>query len=103
MMGMKERSFSPLPRDVSLEELVPVVNFYHRLEERLDLSFVRELVEDHASPSFAEPYAFTDTEGCCGTLFCCPRNGCLHRWRSPAVTVGFSAECSLRTSNGGTR
>ena len=51
MMGIKERIFSPLPRDVSLEELVPVVNFYRRLEERLDFSFVRELVEDHANPS----------------------------------------------------
>ena len=44
MMGTKIRSFEPLPRDVSLEELVPEDNFYRRLEERLDLSFVRELV-----------------------------------------------------------
>ena len=46
MMGTKIRSFEPLPRDVSLEELVPEGNFYRRLEERLDLSFVRELVGD---------------------------------------------------------
>ena len=45
MMDMKVRSFSPLPHDVSLEELVPKDNFYRRLEERLDLSFVRDLVE----------------------------------------------------------
>ena len=51
MMGIKERIFSPLPRDVSLEELIPEVNFHRRLEERFDLSFVRELVEDHANPS----------------------------------------------------
>ncbi len=44
MMGTKVRSFSPLPRDVSLEEMVPKDHFYRRLEERLDLSFVRELV-----------------------------------------------------------
>jgi transposase len=44
MMGIKIRSFSPLPRDVSLEELVPENHFYRRLEETLDLSFVRELV-----------------------------------------------------------
>lgn len=44
MMGTKVRTFSPLPRDVSLEELVPKDNFYRRLEARLDLSFVRELV-----------------------------------------------------------
>jgi transposase len=45
-MGTKDRNFAPLPRNVSLEELVPEDNFYRRLEERLDLSFVRELVED---------------------------------------------------------
>ncbi len=44
MMGTKVRNFSPLPRDVSLEELVPEENFYRHLERTLDLSFVRELV-----------------------------------------------------------
>ena len=44
MMGTKTRSFSPLPRDVSLEDLVPKDHFYRRLEERINLSFVRELV-----------------------------------------------------------
>jgi transposase len=44
MMGTKARSFSPLPPDVSLEELVPEDHFYRVLEERLDLSFIRELV-----------------------------------------------------------
>jgi transposase len=44
MMGIKVRSFAALPRDLSLEDLVPEVNFYRRLEARLDLSFVRELV-----------------------------------------------------------
>jgi hypothetical protein len=51
VMGMKERIFSPLPRDVSIEELVSEVNFYRRLEERLNLSVVKELVEDYANPS----------------------------------------------------
>ena len=45
MMGTKLRSFSPLPDDLSLEDLVPEDNFYRRLQARLDLSFVRELVE----------------------------------------------------------
>ena len=45
MMGTKIRSFSPLPHDLSLEELVPDENFYRRLQARLDLSFVRELVK----------------------------------------------------------
>lgn len=44
VMGTKVRSFSPLPRDISLEDLVPKDNFYRRLEERIDLSFVREIV-----------------------------------------------------------
>jgi len=42
-MGKKVRNFVPLPQDVSLEDLVPEDHFY-RLETRLDLSFVRELV-----------------------------------------------------------
>src|SRR3712207_6815328 len=44
VMGVKERVFDPLPRDFSLEDLVPRDSFYRRLEARLDLSFVRELV-----------------------------------------------------------
>jgi transposase len=44
MMGIKERNFRPLPDDLSLEAMVPKDNFYRRLEERIDLSFVRELV-----------------------------------------------------------
>ena len=43
MMGIKERSFGPLP-DLSLEELVSEENFYRCLQSTLDLSFVRELV-----------------------------------------------------------
>jgi transposase len=50
MMGVKERHFSPLPREVSLEDLVPKDNFYRLLEEKLDLSFVRDLVR----PLYAE-------------------------------------------------
>ena len=44
MLGKKVRSFAPLPRDISLEELVPEDNFYRRLERTLDPSLVRELV-----------------------------------------------------------
>src|SRR5215210_4238738 len=44
MMGTKVRSFSSLPHDLSLEELVPEDHFYRCLEASLDLSFVRELV-----------------------------------------------------------
>jgi transposase len=44
MMGIKDRSFAALPRNLSLEELVPKENFYRRLHGTLDLSFVRDLV-----------------------------------------------------------
>jgi transposase len=50
MMGTKIRNFTPLP-DLSLEELVPKDNFYRRLEGTLDLSFVRDLVEDRYAAS----------------------------------------------------
>jgi transposase len=46
MMGTKERNFQPLPEDICLEDLVPEDSFYRCLQERLDLSFVRELLED---------------------------------------------------------
>ena len=45
MMGTKTRHFTPVPA-VSLEELVPADHFYRHLERVLDLSFVRELVQD---------------------------------------------------------
>src|SRR5215218_2353269 len=45
VMGTKSRDFAPLP-NLSLEELVPQGNFYRRLDGMLDLSFVRDLVED---------------------------------------------------------
>jgi hypothetical protein len=47
MMGTKIRNFAPLP-DLSLEELVSMDNFYRRLEDTLDLSFVRDLVEERS-------------------------------------------------------
>jgi transposase len=46
MMGTKERNFQPLPENISLEDLVSEDNFYRTLQEKLDLSFVRELVKD---------------------------------------------------------
>ncbi len=45
MMGKKERSFAPLI-NVSLEDLVPADHFYRHLERTLDLSFVREFVQE---------------------------------------------------------
>src|SRR3989454_2293964 len=45
MMGTKERDFAPLI-NVSLEELVPADHFYRHLERTLDLSFVRQFVQE---------------------------------------------------------
>jgi len=45
MMRTKERSFALLVH-VSLEELVPRDHFYQQLEKSLDLSFVREFVQE---------------------------------------------------------
>jgi transposase len=44
MLGTKRRSFAPLIQ-ISLEELVPQDHFYRHLERTLDLSFVREFVQ----------------------------------------------------------
>src|SRR5579871_3193370 len=49
MMGHKERAFAPLVA-VSLEALVPPDHFYRHLDRTLDLSFVRELVQDTYAP-----------------------------------------------------
>jgi len=45
MMGTQQRNFAPLV-NVSLEALVPADNFYRHLERTLDLSFVREFVQE---------------------------------------------------------
>jgi transposase len=44
-MGRKERHFAPLI-EVSLEKFVPQDHFYRHLERILDLSFVREFVQE---------------------------------------------------------
>src|SRR5437773_10317181 len=45
MIGTKERRFALLIA-VSLEELVPQDHFYRHLERTLDVSFVREFVQE---------------------------------------------------------
>ena len=44
MMGSKEQHFASLMH-VSLEDLMPADHFYRHLEKSLDLSFVREFVQ----------------------------------------------------------
>jgi hypothetical protein len=71
MMGTKIRNFAPLPEDISLENLVPEEHFYRRLEARLDLSFVRELVE----PLYAGAAGplWTRSSSSSGSSSCAPR------------------------------
>src|SRR5947199_8474033 len=60
MMGIKQRNFAPLI-NVSLEELVPQDHFYRHPERTLDLSFVREFVQQtyaHGGRSFIGPIVF---------------------------------------------
>src|SRR5215472_10933847 len=45
MMGSKARPFAPLIH-LSLEELVPQDHFYRHVERTLDLSFVRQFVQE---------------------------------------------------------
>ncbi len=45
MMGSKARIFSPIAV-VSLDDLVPADHFYRHLDQKLDLSFVRDLVKE---------------------------------------------------------
>lgn len=49
MMGIKNREFRPQSQ-ICLEQLVPENHFYRVLESKLDLSFVRELVQDFYVP-----------------------------------------------------
>lgn len=74
MQGTKIRTFAPLPNH-SLEELVPKDNFQRRLEEKLDLSFVRESVRYCYTPtlshaliplSFREALRLGDSLTCSG-------------------------------------
>ena len=48
MLGRKERDFQP--HVVSLEALVPEDNFYRQVEAKLDLTFVRDLVQHLYKP-----------------------------------------------------
>jgi transposase len=54
MMGTKTRLFTPVPA-VSLEELVPADHFYRHVERVLDLSFVRDLVQDRYAVDKGRP------------------------------------------------
>ena len=47
MLGKKQREF--IEQNISLEALVPQNNFYRQVEAKLDLKFVRDLVQQHYS------------------------------------------------------
>lgn len=53
MLSQKDRDFQA--HIVNLEKLVPRNNFYRRLETKLDLSFIRDLVRQHYSSQMGRP------------------------------------------------
>ena len=60
MMGKKERHFAPLI-NVSVEQLVPHDHFYRHVERTLDLTFVREFVQQtyaHSGRPSIDPMIF---------------------------------------------
>ncbi len=54
MLREKERTFKTHTA-LSLEQLVPADNFYRRVEAKLDLGFVRDLVRDQYAASMGRP------------------------------------------------
>ena len=54
MLGHKAKAFTVHPA-VCLEDLVPPGNFYRQVEAKLDLTFVRDLVEDSYSSQMGRP------------------------------------------------
>ena len=60
MMGNQEHDY-PRRRAILLDDLVPADSFYRRLEQRLDLSFVRRYLPANramiGAASFTEPPA----------------------------------------------
>jgi len=54
MLGQKAKIFKVHPR-LTLDNLVPVDNFYRRVEAKLDLSFVRDLVKDCYASGMGRP------------------------------------------------
>jgi hypothetical protein len=54
MMGANVRLVTPIAAP-SLDELVPADHFYRQLDHVLDLSFVRNLVQDHYAAGVGRP------------------------------------------------
>src|SRR5690242_4307847 len=54
MMGAKARLFTPIHAR-SLDELVPADHFYRHVDRVLDLSFVRDLVQDRYAAGVGRP------------------------------------------------
>ena len=54
MLGYKPKIFK-LHSALCLDDLVPQDNFYRQVEAKLDLSFVRELVQDCYASQWGRP------------------------------------------------
>jgi hypothetical protein len=54
MLAHKAKDFK-VQTGISLEQLVPQNNFYRQLEDKLDLSFVRDLVKRYYATAIGRP------------------------------------------------
>jgi hypothetical protein len=54
MMGRKVRLFTPVSA-ISLDALVPADHFYRQVDQVVDLTFVRELVQDRYVAGMGRP------------------------------------------------
>ena len=103
MMGTKAHSFAPLPRDVSLEDLIPEDHFYRRSEAHLDLAFVRDLVAPLYAEAAGRRWTRSSTSSRCRSVGSVSRArasgmSCVPRW----AAVCWRACRSLRASMGWT-
>jgi hypothetical protein len=96
MMGKKERHFGPLI-NVSLEELVPLDHFYRHLERTLDLSFVREFVQETYAVSFNVSVCCNHRNPClCAYFYCCR---CSHPESKATALTGDPVPLRMRSGN----
>jgi hypothetical protein len=75
MMGTKARCFTPVSA-VSLEDLVPADHFYRHVHRVLDLSFMRDLVQDSYAAGMGrpsiDPQVFSNSSWSCFSKVCAP-------------------------------
>ena len=85
MMGHRSKRFK-LFTETNLDALLPADNFYRRLEEKLDLSFVRDLVRDCYEEK-GRPSSINSRRERPSSLMCCLNS------RSASMAAAGSGRC----------